>query len=474
MNLQNSNVSLLAGNSTTGLPGRLSIFTRIYIWSLIFEPLLYFVLATGGQTTGIPLSVSRLLQIISVVAFLYNVLHTNTGTLKKQLKATRVSKYFVYYTMVLLVSTLFGIFIFHSYDITIKNNLFVSEADAPFLKSRYMRPVFDIFLLLYYYFYFIILAKYFINSKKALQYFFKYVLITFYWVLIFGFIDLAFSLVTGGALIKRHFGEGTDVGLRFHSFAGEPRDAFVYLVYASFLMVLYNNFFSKIRYAKIICVLIVAAVILTQSASGILGVIVGGGLAMGYFLGKMNKKAFYFLGVFAIIIVLIIILIPYSPRMQLYIDGFSSLYDNLESGQELPYILLVQSVNFLPFWGMFHQLIGHNYFQFLFGSGFSSAAYFNMNYIGDYSYSNPNAQFTRILFEGGIIGFMLYLFFLTKPALSLIKKVPVKARQNTVFLFFLLTGSTMAHRSLVPFILIGVILAYNHIYKEPPKKIKTT
>lgn len=453
------------GNTRAGSPIDLPIFTKIFIWSLIFEPLIYFVLASGGQTTGIPFSVSRLMQILSVAAFLFNVLSTNTSTLQKQCRATKFSKYFVYYTIVLLVSTLFGIFIFHSYSITIKNNLFVSDANVPFLKSRYIRPIFDIFLLLYYYFYFILLSKYYINTKRALQYFFKYFIISFYWVLAFGFIDLAFSLVTGEALIKRHFGEGTDVGLRFHSFAGEPRDAFVYLVYASFLLVIYNMLFSKIRYTKIISALIVSAVILTQSASGIVGVIVGGMLAMGYFLGKMNKRAFYFLGIFAIIIALIAILIPYSPRLQLYVDGFSTLIESLESGKELPYILLVQSVNFLPFWGMFHQLSEYNYFQFIFGSGVSSAAYFNMNYIGDYSYSNPNAQFTRILFEGGVIGFILYLFFLTKPVLRLIKELPVNARQNSTFLFFLFTGSSLAHRSLVPFILIGVILAYNNVYK---------
>jgi O-antigen ligase len=88
-----------------------------------------------------------------------------------------------------------------------------------------------------------------------------------------------------------------------------------------------------------------------------------------------------------------------------------------------------------------------------------------MNYIGDYSFSNPNSQFTRILFEGGIVGFIIYLLFLVKPALQFLKMLPRKAGYNSIFLFFLLTGSGLAHRSLIPFIFAGLVLAYNRVYR---------
>lgn len=465
MDLQRVNDPFLSGSKQSDSPDRLSVISRVYIWSLIFEPLLYFVYASAGQSTGIPLSVSRILQMIVLISFFLRLMLTRRSIVHQQLFSIHLNKYFVYYLLILLVSSFFGIFIFHSYEVNIKSSIFNGESEVPFLKSKFMRPVFDIFLLLYYYFYFIILARHFFNSGKAIRYYFKYFILSFYGILFFGFVDLGFSFLIGSALIKRHFGESTDVGARFHSFIGEPRDAFVYLVYAGLILVIYHVLYSKIRYSSIMIYLILAAVILTQSASGILGILIGGILAIIYFLAKGHKKAFYFLGIFAALIIFVIILIPYSPRTELYIEGFSSLYDELKSGNELPYILLVQSVNFLPFWGMFNQLLNYNYFQFLFGSGLSSAAYYNMNYIGDYSYSNPNAQITRILFDGGIVGFIMYLLFLIKPALQLLKTLPGKAGYNGIFLFFLLTGSGLAHRSLIPFILTGLVLAYNRVYR---------
>lgn len=444
---------------------KISLLAKFYICSLIFEPLLYFTMASGGQATGIPLSLSRILQIIVVAGFLSKVLRARGPFLTYQLSFFKFNRHFLYYIFSMLVASMLGIFLFRSYEINIHSNLFAStgEADVPFLKSRYIRPFFDVFLLLYYYFYFIILSTYFINTVSALRYFFIFFIRILYLVLLFGFLDLLFAFFTGSALIKRHFGEATDVGFRFHSFAGEPRDAFVYLVFASCVLVIYQTLFQGIKNSKLLLYLLLLALILTQSASGILGIFIGGVLALSYFLGKLNKKAFYFLGIFLCLIWIIAMLIPYSPRMQLYIDGFGGLYDNLKSGAELPYILLVQSVNFLPFWGMFNQILQFNFIQFFLGSGFSTAAYYNMNFIGDYSYSNPNSQITRILFEGGIIGFVLYLAFLTKPVLSFFNTFLVKEKHNAIFIFFLLTGSALAHRSQTPFILLGLIMSLRNI-----------
>ncbi len=464
MDLHHANGPFLTNSNLSESKDRLSVISRVYIWSLIFEPLLYFVYASAGQTTGIPLSVSRILQIIVLISFILRLMLIRRPIAQQQLFSIHLNKYFVYYFLILFVSSFLGIFIFHSYEVSIKSSIFNGETEVPFLRSKYIRPVFDIFLLSYYYFYFIILARHFFNSGKAISYYFKYFILSFYGIIFFGFVDLGYSFLMGSALIKRHLGESTDVGTRFHSFIGEPRDAFVYLVYAGLILVIYHFLYSKIRYISIMLYLILAAAILTQSASGIIGNFIGGILALIYFLSKGSKKSFYFFGVFTVLITFVIILIPYSPRMGLYIEGFSSLYDNLKRGDELPYILLVQSVNFLPFWGMFNQLLNYNYFQFLFGSGLSSSAYYNMNYIGDYSFSNPNSQFTRILFEGGIVGFIIYLLFLVKPALQFLKMLPRKAGYNSIFLFFLLTGSGLAHRSLIPFIFAGLVLAYNRVY----------
>jgi hypothetical protein len=449
---------------------KLSFLSKLYIWSLIFEPLLFFLLATGGQSTGIPLSISRLLQILVVLIFLFRMVRIRKDRLQFYFFNNNFNKYFVFYIFILFVSSILGVILFDSYELTFRSNTSSGDYRVPLLKSRYIRPLFDIFLLIYYYSYFIILAKHLINSSLAINYYFKYFLRSFYLILLMGFVDLAHSFIRGYALITRHFGESTDVGARFHSFIGEPRDAFVFLVYASLIIVVQNMLYVNIKYISIKFFLIFSAALLTQSASGIVGIIIGSILAFCYFSIKGNFKIFYFLGFIAILSCMFFILLPYSPRTLMYMDAFSTIFEDLKAGIELPKIVMVQSTNFLPIWGLYNHFINFNFYQFLFGSGFSSSAYYNFNYIGNNEISNPNAQITRLLFEGGFIGTLTYLIFLMKPALKFLISLSGRANYNSIFIFFLLSGASLAHRSIIPFILIGLILAYNNINHSGTKR----
>jgi hypothetical protein len=185
----------------------------------------------------------------------------------------------------------------------------------------------------------------------------------------------------------------------------------------------------------------------------------GGVITLVYFLRRKNLRALHFLFLFLILSVVTVYLIALSPRLQLYVEGFSELYDQLKSGGELPYVLMVQSVNFLPFWGMYNYLLNFNFYQLFFGSGLSSVAYYNINYIGDYSYSNPNAQITRVLFDGGGIGFYYYFLFLTAKPIYFFTKLVGKINYTGLVFFFILTGVALSHRSLLPFIFLGIINA---------------
>ena len=61
---------------------KLSLLSKLYIWSLIFEPLLFFSLASGGQATGITLSISRLIQILVVLIFLFRMVRIRKNKLQ--------------------------------------------------------------------------------------------------------------------------------------------------------------------------------------------------------------------------------------------------------------------------------------------------------------------------------------------------------------------------------------------------------
>ena len=449
-----------------------TLIEKLFVWSLILEPLLYFNIASGGKFTGITFSVSRILQII-VLSLLFFKFVKIKKSLQSIFTKLKIQKYFIQYLCLIIFATFFGALIFNSYERTFGNLVTLDKQNTPFLKSWYFRPIFDCFLLIYYYFYFIFLTTYFFKSYLTLKYFFKKFFLVFNIFLLLGFIDIIKAYFTGSALIKRHLGEDTDVGFRFHSFAGEPRDAFVFLLYSICLIMIYNEFYVKTKNHKILLLSFIA-LILTQSVSGILGILIGFAFTLFYFLRKLKTSAFYILGVVILTTIILILLIPYSPRIILYQEGFSELFDYLESGLDLPYILLIQSVNFLPIWGLYLKLKDLNLFQIFFGSGFSSSAYFNMNYIGDESYSNPNSQFTRLIFESGIFGFLIYLKFLTTPFFNLSNNFIQRNKSKIIIYFFLFLGATLAHRSLTALIFIGVMISINKIIHNKTHLIKIT
>lgn len=331
-----------------------------------------------------------------------------------------------------------------------------NNTDLPILKSQFIRPFFDFINIIYYYFYFIILFTSLINNKSTLNYFFKYFLISFKFVLGLGFLDLIFVSFRGEALLKRHFDQDTDVGFRFHSFLGEPRDAFVFLIYSILILYIIKEISYKIKNFNLIILILIIALILTQSASGLIGIFIGSILIFLYYLLKLNKFSFFILGAISILFILFSILIPQSPRIMIYIESFSELFDYLKGGGELPYYILVQSVNVLPIWGLYNHLFD-NFYRLIFGSGISASAYYNMNYIGDIGFSNPNSQLTRIIYDSGIIGFIFYLKFLITSPHKLIKRIFINQNINKLFSIFLIfTSCALIHRTLLPLILLGL------------------
>ena len=430
---------------------KLKFVQKLYIWSLIFEPLLYFLKASGGLTSGIPISVSRILQILVVFYMLFVSRDLNNHLKSYKTLPFKVSKYYIYYFTIALVSSVLGFIFFNSYELPNLNN----EVVLPLLKRPVTRVVLDLVLLLYYYFYFIILSRIIFNSIESLKYFLKYFFKILNFIIILGFIDyfLAFFQFD---LISRHIGEVTDVGSRWHSILGEPRDAFPFLVYAIFMTII-NNYLSLKNNFKIIYLLLVA-LILTQSSSGIIGVFVGLGLIMCYNL-IMKKRNLFKTLIFSFLIIFVLLkLVSSSDRTMLYIDAFSELINFLESGVELPYILAIQASNFYPIWGMYVDFINYNFYTVFFGSGISSTSFYNYINLGELM--NPNAQITRVVFETGFIGLIFYIHFLITPAITLFKNFSLSKRNKLFFSFFLVIGCTLSHRTLIPFILYGILLAF--------------
>lgn len=245
---------------------------KLYVWSIIFEPLLFFILV-GQQVSGVGGNISRLLQIL----FIFLLIIT---TLSKKEKNIRVPNPFSYqfrwyfaYLFLLILSAIYGL-LSGAYESSVVERSFESISVSfvsKVLNSTWIRPLFEYFILLYYFIYFVVLPQYFLNSRKAIDYFFKVFFAMFFLSLFIGVIDLLLVLVLNYEWIPRHLSDFTHVGNRFHGLAGEPRDAFVYLILGICLIFLKEQWTGKFKGKKFWVLLIFLLALTTQSASGLMG-----------------------------------------------------------------------------------------------------------------------------------------------------------------------------------------------------------
>ena len=440
------------------------LINKLYVWSLIFEPMTYFSFAGSGEQIGIPFSFSKLLQILVILYLIIKFSLFNRGELLIYFNQLKINTNFIFHVFIILFSTLIGSFYLSSFDIN-KFGLLADGAQFSdgILKSYYFRPFFDLFILLYYYFYFIILPLLFFKNSRAFFYLTKWTFFTIYVNLVIGYLDLFISPLIGKSLIPRHIDDDVDVGFRFHGFLGEPRDAFIYLCFSLFLVLMAKYFYFKVFKPKVITLLILAALAFTQSGSGIFGIIIGGSISFIYFLNRKSVYAIKFLLIALILAGGIIVLVNNSPRLMAYAESFSDIMSYVSSGDKIPDILLSFAVNYLPLVAMYNYFLASNFYPILFGSGLSSSAYYNISFIGDPNFSNPHAQITRIIFETGIVGTVFYIMFLCKPVINFIKSESKKGLYYNLLSFFVLIGSTLSQRSMLSLIIFGMVNCFINI-----------
>jgi len=283
-------------------------------------------------------------------------------------------------------------------------------------------------------------------------------------MLFLGFIDLAMQLTTGWYIPKHssHMDLGY-VGLRFHALLGEPRDAVPYLFFALSMVYIWRSVNDDLRANRNLVVLCVAALIMTQSVSGLVGLLLTAvGLTFFYILTSIRK--FILTMALAVILTAIVVyLMSLSPRMIEYYDAFSDVWEVLNEGGELPAIAAFQVSNFLPYWAMWKDINQLNLMPVLFGSGIGSVSFVNNNLIRFFvadatgGLFNPNAQITRIIYESGLFGTVVYIYALYYPVRIFLKKYTCHHDANFL-LFMLLMGAALGHRSTTIFVYVGIVI----------------
>lgn len=449
------------------LEKKVNFQTKLYIWSILLEPMLYFVLMSQN-VSGIGLNIGRILQFFVLARFFITAFSRSTyAYINLTSPLSPALRKYTYYLMYVLIVSIFGLLIgrYNYHGVVIKNESFFSFINLP----QY-RPVWEFVILGFQFFYFIILAPYFLKSDLSLRYFFRMFSILFFINLLIGWID--FILVGGFNydLIIRHIADygstGGNVGFRFHGFCGEPRDAFVYLLAAMFIFSIKSQYESSgVTNNKYLNLLIILTMLMTQSMSGVIGIIIGSILII--IFSRSSQKQIPILLFFLIGISLLIIEnINSSYRLSQYINQFQHLLNLFENDSSyMPYELMVQFNNIYPVIVLYRDVINYNFLPVLFGSGIGSVGSV-LSETGIWNgFVNPNSQIIRLIYENGLIGFSLYIFSV-KRIYSFTTTWIAKERLIFVlwiFLFFL--GSYLAHRSSLLLICLGLLLAVSKCKK---------
>lgn len=334
------------------------------------------------------------------------------------------------------------------------------------LNSAYIRPVFEYFIYVYYFVYFVVLPKYFLKDDKALRYFFRIFSAAFIASFTIGWADIMLRAAGTELYLPREIFSDLDIGMRYHGFAGEPRDAVVYLFFGLAMLHL-RELVTGQKLTKRWVVGIVAAVLMTQSASGLVGVVF---FMLMYGARKFSssltlRKAFLALMSGTGIVLLLYAAVSMSPRIQLYMDVLADAYEILTTGGDIPPLLAVQANNILPVY-MFVMNVGDfNWWPVLFGSGLGSASSVNL-FMGETfgldiwaGVTNPNSQLVRLVFETGLVGSVLFYRAFVSPLEHLAHALGKTKVNEFVLLMLLVLGCFFAHRSSVVFIYLGIFIA---------------
>ena len=440
-------------NNLSTRSNSMPLFEKLFVWSLITEPLLFFNLPF---TLLSPFS--KVFNLVFLLLYTFNILIR-----KRKIPIINVfKKYYVnffIYTLLLFLTSLIALFFGNYHLINTKAELGVI-----------LRPITEFFIWLFYVAYFVFLPKHILRTDIQLNYLLKWIVRTFYFVLVVGLIDYIFLVFGDIDLISRHLFDREDIGVgyRFHSILGEPRDAVVYLLFGTSILFI----ISAIKNTKPPNILLLGIIFLclasTKSFSGVIGILFGL-LLMLFFLDLSLKRLFAFFCVITFLIISLYFSIEYIEHFGQYYNDLSILlthhsWNNLTSmaeiNEQMPALIWVQSPDIIPSIEFFYRLIEFDFFHLFFGSGIGSASYFLNNYF-DFLMSevnNPRAEFTRLIYETGLIGMLFYLLALFRPILLLRSSIEKIYMNQILIITCLFYGSVLGHRSHLGLIFAGIVI----------------
>lgn len=288
--------------------------------------------------------------------------------------------------------------------------------------------------------------------------------------LVAGYLDFL-AAGFGLDLIARDMVDFVHVGVRWHGFFGEPRDAAVTLLVWWFLLCVFRTGYletnNKVSTNLILFSTVVVAFILTFSASGLLGV--AGGMSLYLIFSSSFKNRVYYLGAFIGGLSLYLVLVElqfFDDRIFKYSDAFFNVPIEEFTGS-IPPLLVGQSHNIYPFLLFFERMIDDQ-LTMLFGSGFGSVILTNMELLRFRSeVAVPAGGLPIILNDFGLlgIGYLTWIFLSGRRGLLSAHLM----KRDRLFLFFCLAFSaSLFHKT--PYFYFLIFFSLIYFRKDPVAK----
>ena len=421
---------------------KLDLISKIYVWSVVFETLLFFVLVSQDVSL-VGGNLSRILQFVVIVSLILKTSFIPLSEIRIFNPLSYNFKWYFIYFFFILVSLIYGYF----------SGAYEGKTDN--FSTNVLRPGFEYFISLYYFIYFAILPLFLLRSEEGINYFFKVFFFMFFLSLFLGAVDFLLVFFVGYEFIPRHLSDMRHVGIRFHGIAGEPRDAFVHLFLGLSLLFL-REIWNRKKFSRLWIPTIFFAALLTQSTSGILGLGMAAALIVIFQIPRMRIGSIFLILVsFFLISSAVGYLVFNSPRIQLYLDAAPLAINALETGLELPPVIMTQINNIYPIWIRWVDLTNLNFLPILMGTGLGTTSILNGYISTEGGVLNPDANIIRVFFESGIIGTLLFIIAFINPVMKLEKLAQTR---SLTILMLLMIGICFGHRSSALFTFLGFII----------------
>lgn len=438
---------------------------RLYVWSVILEPLSFFILFEESFS-GVSGNLSRLLQalVLIVLAIRFVLAFTGiaggaSGAFSKP--TMPLYRYFWLYMAVTIIGGIVGA-LTNAYAIPGAYQPPNTQSSfAAMINSPGLRPIFEYIVALYYFLYFVVLSRHILRTTADLNYAFSRFRFVFVASFVIGIID-AISSSFGVYLVGRHIADWGRVRVdpgRFHGLAGEPRQAVAYLLLGLAVFHLEARFRGR-PLSRWWIAGIVAAVLLTQSASGLVGIMLFAMLYAAYAMWTISpKRLFQLVTVFTLSVVLVYASAVNSKRIMDYVRDASGVWRALESDEPLPELMSKANSDIYPLYDLTRKVRSLDLMPVIFGSGFGSASAVTNRYYKTGAMTNPHSQLARSLYESGVLGTFFLIMSFAYPVKAATRRMPTADQRVFMLLMLLLVGTFLGYRTAAPFVYLGMFAA---------------